>query len=253
MQFLAELMKYAMSTPGAMEKVPFVLGKTLGPVLGSTHLAALWGLLQVLPERFQEDAERVGFQPGPTMGEEIFKAILDHPEGLWVGRCDPDKNLEMLQTADGKVNVYIPEMAHWVQSIDAVSETAALETDPSYPLVLHAGRHFDKNANTLMRNPAWNKKGHACTLLMNPSDAEALSLSSGQMVRVSSEAGTETIELEVSDKTRCGLVIMPHGFGLNYDGEVYGANANRLAKNTNRDKLAATPLHKYIPCRVEAS
>jgi anaerobic selenocysteine-containing dehydrogenase len=251
-QFLAEMMKYAMSTPGAMEMVPFVLGKTLGPVLGSTHLAALWGLLQVLPERFQQDAARVGFEPGPMMGEEIFKAVLEHPEGLWVGRCDPEKNLELLQTADGKVSLHFPEMAEWIQSIDAVSETAALEPDPSYPMVLHAGRHFDKNANTLMRNPAWNKKGHACTLLMNPSDAEALSLSNGQMVQVSSEAGTETIELELSDKTRCGLVIMPHGFGLNYDGEVYGANANRLAKNTNRDKVAGTPLHKYIPCRVEA-
>jgi anaerobic selenocysteine-containing dehydrogenase len=104
-----------------------------------------------------------------------------------------------------------------------------------------------------MRNPAWNKKGHACTLLMNPSDAEALSLSHGQTVQVSTEAGTEVIELEVSDMTRCGLVIMPHGFGLIYDGEVYGANANRLAKNTNRDEFAGTPLHKYVPCRVEAA
>jgi hypothetical protein len=46
---------------------------------------------------------------------------------------------------------------------------------------------------------------------------------------------------------------MPHGFGLVYDGEAFGANANRLAKNTNRDEFAATPLHKYVPCRVEAA
>jgi anaerobic selenocysteine-containing dehydrogenase len=252
-QFFAELMKYAMSTPGVIDKMPFVLAKTLGPVLGSTHLATLWGLLQTAPERFRENAARVGFQPGPTMGEEIFEAILDHPEGLWVGRCDPDENLDLLQTPDGKVNVYIPELADWVQGIDAASEAAALEPEPSYPLILNTGRHFDKNANTLMRNPAWNKKGHACTLLMNPSDAEALSLSHGQTVQVSTEAGTELIELEVSDMTRCGLVIMPHGFGLIYDGEVYGANANRLAKNTNRDEFAGTPLHKYVPCRVEAA
>jgi anaerobic selenocysteine-containing dehydrogenase len=253
MQFFAELTKYVMAAPETMDKVPFVLAKTLGPVLGSTHLAALWGLLQVLPESFQEHAARAGFPPGPTMGEEIFKAVLEHPEGLWVGRCDPDKNLDMLQTPDGKVNVYIPEMADWVQSIDAVSEVEALEPDPSYPLVLHAGRHFDQNANTLMRNPAWTKKGRACTLLINPSDAEALSLSDGQMVRVTTEAGTEETELEVSDMTRRGQVIMPHGFGLNYDGQVSGANVNRLTKNTNRDKLAATPLHKYVPCRVEAA
>ena len=251
-QFFAELMKYAMSTPGALEKMPFVLGKTLGPVLGSAHLAALWGMLQVLPEQAQENAARAGFNAGPGLGEEIFQGVLDHPEGLWIGRSDPERNLDLLQTADGKVNVYIPRMADWIQSIDAASEAAALEPDPAFPLVLHAGRHFDKNANTLLRNPAWNKKGHACTLLIHPSDAEALRLSDEQMVRVTTEAGTELIELEVSDATRPGQVIMPHGFGLNYDGEVYGANANRLVKNTHRDKMAGTPYHKYVPCRVEA-
>jgi anaerobic selenocysteine-containing dehydrogenase len=252
-QFFAELMKYAMSTPDALEKMPFVLGKTLAPVLGSTHLAALWGMLQVMPESSQQNAVRAGFQAGPGLGEEIFQAILDHPEGVWVGQADPERNLEMLQTPDGKVALRFPEMAEWIQGIDAASEAAGLEPDPSYPLVLHAGRHFDKNANTLLRNPAWNKKGHACTLLINPADADALGLSDEQMVRVTTEAGTEEIELEVSDATRPGQVIMPHGFGLNYDGEVYGANANRLVKNTHRDEMAGTPLHKYVPCRVEAS
>ncbi len=252
-QFFGELMKFAMSTPDAMEKMPFVIGKTLGPVLGSTHLAALWGMLQVLPEQAQENAVRAGFEPGPGLGEELFQGILDHPEGLWIGRSDPERNLELLQTPDGKVNVFVPRMADRVQSIDAASEAASLEPEPDYPLVLHAGRHFDKNANTLLRDPAWNKKGRICTLLMHPADAEALELSDEQRVRVTTEAGAEVIELEVSDATRRGQVIMPHGFGLVYDGEVFGANANRLAKNTNRDEYAATPLHKYVPCRVEVA
>jgi anaerobic selenocysteine-containing dehydrogenase len=88
---------------------------------------------------------------------------------------------------------------------------------------------------------------------MNPADAEALQLSDEQRVRVTTEAGVEEIELEVSEATRPGQVIMPHGFGLVYDGEVYGANANRLVKNTHRDRMAGTPLHKYVPCRVEAA
>ena len=45
---------------------------------------------------------------------------------------------------------------------------------------------------------------------------------------------------------------MPHGFGLVYHGKKYGANANRLARTTNRDRFAAAPLHRYIPCRMEA-
>ena len=45
---------------------------------------------------------------------------------------------------------------------------------------------------------------------------------------------------------------MPHGFGLVYNGVKYGANVNRLAKNTNRD-FVGTPMHRYVPCRVEAA
>ena len=250
-QFFGELMGYLMATPGAFEAAPLVVAKTLGPVLGSVHLAAIWAMLQVVPESFQQNAARVGFQPGPGLGEEIFQALLDHPEGMWIGRCDPDKNLEDLQTPDGKVNVYIDELAEWVQSIDATSEAEALKANPSFPLVLSAGRHFDKNANTMMRDPSWNK-GRVCTLLMHPSDANALGLRDEQMVTVTTEAGTEIIELEVSEMACAGQVVMPHGFGLNYDGRVFGANANRLTKNTHRDRLAATPLHRYVPCRVEA-
>jgi anaerobic selenocysteine-containing dehydrogenase len=251
-QFLGELMGYLTTTPGAMEAAPWVVAKTLGPLLGSAHLAAVWAMLQVAPESFQQNAARVGFQAGPGLGEEIFQALLDHPEGIWVGRCDPDKNLEELRTPDGKVNLYIDELAEWVQSIDATSETEALNPDPSFPLVLSAGRHIDTNANTMMRDPAWNKTGRICTLLMHPSDAEALGLRDAQMVAVTTEAGTEVIELEVSETACAGQVVMPHGFGLNYAGKVYGANCNRLTKNTHRDKLAATPLHRYVPCRVEA-
>ena len=29
--------------------------------------------------------------PGPDIGEAIFQAILDHPEGLWIGKVDPRK------------------------------------------------------------------------------------------------------------------------------------------------------------------
>jgi len=58
--------------------------------------------------------------------------------------------------------------------------------------------------------------------------------------------------IEVTETTRPGYVVMPHGFGLVYQGKSFGANANRLSKNTHRDRLAATPLHRYIRCRVEA-
>ena len=249
LEFGQALMKYVQANPKAAGMMP--LSWQDSDECCSVNLASLWGILQTMPRRTGK-MRRVGFTPGPTMGEEIFQAILDHPEGLWIGRVDPDKNMEALKTEDGKIHVYIPEMKDWLLSITTENEKKALEPNPDYPLILQAGRHMDMNANTLMRNPEWNRGRRACTLAMNPQDAEDLGLTDGQMVRVITEAGSEEIELEVTDATRKGQVIMPHGFGLVYKGKKYGANANRLTKNTNRDRFAATPLHRYVPCRVEA-
>ena len=83
-------------------------------------------------------------------------------------------------------------------------------------------------------------------------DAESLDLNDGQPVRVTTEASSEVGELQVTDQVRQGMVLIPHGFGLIYNGKVYGINANRLTKNTHRDPMG-TPLHRYVPCRVEAA
>ena len=114
-----------------------------------------------------------------------------------------------------------------------------------------AGRHTSMNANTLMRDPIWNEGKRACTVAMHPADAEARQLTDGQMVRVTTEAGSIEIELEMTEygpPRPCG-----HSpwFWPGYQGQVYGANVNRLTKNTNRDFLG-TPMHRFVPCQVTA-
>ena len=104
----------------------------------------------------------------------------------------------------------------------------------------------------MMRNPEWNKGKRACTISVNPEDAEAMGFTDGQNVKVTTEVGSEVGELQVSEQIRKGTVLIPHGFGLIYDGSVYGINVNRLTKNTNRDPLG-TPLHRFVPCRVEGA
>jgi len=252
MTFGMELMKFIQDNPRAVSDMPYVLAKTLGVTLGSPNLAALWGLLQATPKSFRKAAARAGFTPGIMLGEEVFQAILDHPEGVIIGRADPAENFSMITHEDGKIHVHIPEMADWVNSIEPTSEEKALWPDPAYPFVLQAGRHMSMNANTLMRDPAWNQGKRDCTLAMHPDDAKQLHIADGQKVRVITEAGQAEIELEVTTGTRRGQVIIPHGFGMVYDGKTHGANVNRLTKNTYRDKFAATPLHRYVPCRVEA-
>jgi len=249
--FANALMEYAMTEPKALKSMPFILGKTLGKAMGSVHLAALWGMLQVAPKSFHEDAARAGFKPGAALGEEIFQQIMDHPEGIWVGKVDPENNLASLKTDDGKICLHIPELLDELKSVDAIREEAALVMPLEYPLILMAGRHISTNANTLMRDPAWNEGKRVCTVAMHPADAEALKLKDGQQVRVTTEAGSEEIELEVTDTAKQGHVVIPHGFGMVYNGKKYGANVNRLTKNTHRDQFG-TPIHRFVPCRVEA-
>ncbi|KAF0155359.1 MAG: anaerobic dehydrogenase typically selenocysteine-containing [Syntrophaceae bacterium] len=248
--FAKALMEFAMTEPKVLKSMPFILGKTLGKAMGSVHLAALWGMLQVAPKSFHENAARAGYTPGPALAEEIFQKIVDHPEGIWVGKVDPEKNFTEIKTKDGKIDLHIPELLDELKSIEVAREEAALVMPPQFPLILMAGRHISTNANTLMRDPAWNEGKRACTLAMHPIDATALKLKDGQQVRVTTEAGTEEIELEVTETARKGHVVIPHGFGMVYNGVKYGANVNRLTKNTHRDQFG-TPMHRYVPCRVE--
>ena len=249
--FAKALMEYVVTESRALKAMPFILGKTLGKALGSVHLAALWGMLQVTPKSFHENAARAGFTPGATLGEEIFQQILDHPEGIWVGKVDPENNVAEIKTEDGKINLYIPELIDELKAIEAAREETALVMPPEFPLILMAGRHVSTNANTLMRDPAWNEGKRVCTLAMHPDDASTLSFEDGQRVKVTTEAGSEEIELEITDTARKGHVVIPHGFGLVYNGKKYGANVNRLTKNTHRDQFG-TPIHRFVPCRVEA-
>jgi anaerobic selenocysteine-containing dehydrogenase len=245
------LMDYITANPESGRALQFIVAKTLGKAIGSAHLASLFTMFMQLPKTRQEEAARAGFTAGPEQGLDIYQAIIDHPEGVLVGIKDPEKNIEALATKSGRIQLYNSEVDDWIKKINPVDETEQLKTNERFPLILMAGRHMDMNANTMMRNPAWNEGRRPCTLAMNPSDAEGLGLADRQMVKVITEAGEETIEVEVTESARKGQVIIPHGFGLVYNGVKYGANVNRLTKNTHRDQFG-TPIHRYVPCRVEA-
>lgn len=251
-KFAAALEAYLRNNPEVADKKPYILPKTLGITLGSGNLALLWGLCRDLSPAALENAERLGLSTGPGFGEWLFQEILKYPEGLWVGKCDTENNIDRLETEDGRIQLNVPEMVNWLGEIDPEVESEKLTQDGAWPLILKAGDHIDTNINTMMRDPAWNKGRRACTLTMHPKDSERLSLVDGQMVKVTTEAGEEIIELKMTQNARPGQVIMPHGFGLIFQGKKHGPNVNQLTKNTHRDRLAGTPLHSYVRCRVSS-
>ncbi len=252
LSFGLKLMEYGSQVPEAMPRMPYVLAKTLGRVWDSAAKAGLWGLLMTAPKTFQENAARAGFEPGLDQGDRVFQALLDNPQGIWVGQADADNPMAGIKTESGKIEAFIPELEQGVLELTPEIEARDLEMPADFPLILNAGWHMKYNINTLMRNPEWNQGKRACTIALSPADAEELQLADGQNVRITTEAGTTVGELEVSDKVRKGMVLVPHGFGLIYEDRVYGINANYLTKNTHRDPLG-TPIHRYIPCRIEAA
>jgi anaerobic selenocysteine-containing dehydrogenase len=252
MSFGTKLMQWASTEPKVKTSMPFVLAKTLGRVWDSAAKAGLWGILMTAPAEFSKNGARAGFAPGIDQGDRIFQALLDNPQGIWVGQADVDHPTEAIKTETGKIEIYIPELKERAEAINAATEGEGLKLPDAFPLILNAGRHMKYNANTLMRNPEWNKGKRACTVAVSLEDAEDLKLEDGQQVRVFTEAGSDVGELQISTQVRQGMVLVPHGFGLLYDGKTYGINVNRLTKNTNRDPIG-TPLHRYVPCRVEAA
>ncbi|WP_136799718.1 molybdopterin-containing oxidoreductase family protein [Desulfosediminicola ganghwensis] len=264
--------------------MPLIIAETRKKGSESINLDALWSLFLVSPPSLKRNVARAGvvssskfgafgnlrkilravrgvinyrsvaplaiLTPQVSFAEKLFNKVVESPSGLWLGKSGDD-NIAELMTKDKMVNLYIPEMAEWIKEIQPELEEKALQQDADYPFVLNAGRHKPENANTLMRKPDWNEGRRTCTLAMNPVDAESLGIVDGETVKVITEAGQERIELEVTGEVRQGQVLIPHGFGLKYRGEVHGINVNRLTKNTHRDRLAATPLHRYVRCRVE--
>jgi len=247
-----ELTAYITAAPESGKALNFIIAKTLGAAMGSTHLASIFPAFMGLSKIRREEAAKAGFPAGPEQGMSMVRSVTSHPEGVLIGIRDTEKNMETnIATGNGKIQLYNPEVEEWLKEINPSDEKERLKADGNFPLILMAGRHMDMNANTGMRDPAWNKGRRACTLAVNPSDAEALGIVDKQRVRVVTEAGAEEIEAHVTKDARKGQVIIPHGFGLIYDGAQHGVNVNRLTKNTNRDFLG-TPMHRFVPCRVEA-
>lgn len=245
------LIGYVMEHPENAMGLPFIVAKTLGNAIGSAHLATYFAtFLQRSPSK-EEEAARAGFAKGPDQGLAIYQAIVDHPEGVLVGIKDLAKNLGKVATKDHRILLHVREVEDWIKEINPAAEEARLKADDRFPLILMAGRHMDMNSNTGMRDPAWNEGRRACTLAINPADAKKYGFSDRQMVKITTEAGEEQIEIEVTEDARAGQVIVPQGFGLVYNGMKFGANVNRLTKNTNRDQFGTT-MHRYVPCRVEA-
>ena len=96
-----------------------------------------------------------------------------------------------------------------------------------------------------------------CTLLVHPDDATGVGLIDGGRARVTSEAGSVEVPVEVSDEMMPGVVSLPHGWGHDRPGtrmavarEHAGVNNNLLAPTHFYDTLSNNHAVNGIPVEV---
>ncbi len=120
MTFGMELMKFIQENPKAIPDMPYVLAKTLGVTLGSPNLAAIWG---TAPGRTESIPQGSGSGPGSPRAScsarRYSRPSSTTRKGSSSAGSIRPKTSHMITHEDGKIHVHIPEMADWVNSIDA--------------------------------------------------------------------------------------------------------------------------------------
>jgi anaerobic selenocysteine-containing dehydrogenase len=170
--------------------------------------------------------------------------------GIDLGPLVP-RAAEMIGTPSGRI-----ELAPRYILDDLPRLRAAMALAPER-LVLVSRRHL-RSKNSWMHNIEVLVKGKdRCTLLVHPDDAAAFSLVDGALARVTSEAGSVEVAVEVTDEMLPGVVSLPHGWGHDRPGtrmavarEHAGVNNNLLAPAHLVDPLSGNAAVNGIPVVV---
>jgi anaerobic selenocysteine-containing dehydrogenase len=189
-------------------------------------------------------------------GEQVFRKLLEHPEGLLLCRVDPSDNWSLVRTEDKKAILDASEVLDLFRELE-IPEDTDFRRNLEFPFLLQTGERTDSNANTIHRDPSWRKALRTSYLRMNESDALALAIEEGERVRLVTEYAEVTVPAKVTDDIYPGNLSMPHGYGLMARNEEtgklepHGINVQELIRASHRDKISGVPYHKAIPARVE--
>lgn len=227
------------------------LGKTLPDQAEST--APFWGVSQLYVQKHEEAVARTGLPGrGVSLAEVLFQRILHQHSGALISQHRYEETWSLMGYKDRKVRLAIPELLDELRS-----HPHNPNSWPDYPLMLIAGERRMYNANTIYRNPQWRQMDAEGVLKIHPVDAEALDLADGGQALCESPWGKLSVQVQICDTLRPGVVSLPHGYGLDYPDAKgrriqYGPLLNLLTGAQHCDPISATPFHKNVPVRLRA-
>jgi anaerobic selenocysteine-containing dehydrogenase len=193
---------------------------------------------------------------GAAPGGATLQLLKEHPHGIDYGALQP-RIPEILRTPSGKVELAPEVLINDLDRLYDVVGSGVVDNISGRNLLLIGRRHLRSN-NSWMHNINVLVKGKSrCTLIMHPADAQARSMSEGDIVRVQSRVGEVSVAVEISDTIRPGVVSLPHGWGHDAEGsqlqiaaQVAGVNSNILTDHEALDPLSGTSVLNGIPVAV---
>ena len=204
------------------------------------------------PERMIDWSIRVGpFGDGYGARDGLtLQDFKDAPNGIDRGPAITRAH-EMVCTPDGMIHL-TPD--YLLGDLDRLRPRLAAPVDG---LVLVSRRHA-RSKNTWLHNVAVLVRGRErCTLMVHPADAARTGVVDGELAQVTSEAGSVTVAVEVTDEMLPGVVSLPHGWGHDKAGtrlavarEHAGVNNNLLAPGEFVDALSGNAAVNGIPVEL---
>jgi anaerobic selenocysteine-containing dehydrogenase len=178
--------------------------------------------------------------------------LKDSPHGIDLGGLQPCLPAR-LQTTNKRINL-APEML--VGDVDRLMSVRQ-SGDGDYPFSLIGRRHL-RDCNSWMHNYEVLVKGkNRCTVMVNEADAAELGLVNGQLVNVSSRAGSVELPCELTDNIGRGVVSIPHGYGHDRTGtnvttasDHAGVSINDLTDELVLDELTGNAAFSGVRVRI---
>ena len=181
------------------------------------------------------------------------------PHGIDLGPLRPRLPND-LYTCDKKINIALDFFTDDIKRLETQFFTQNEQESKSGSLLLIGRRHVRSN-NTWLHNSHRLVKGKSrCTMMIHPSDADALGLKEQQTVKVSSRTGSVNIAAEITDEIMQGVISIPHGWGHNKEGTNWkiaeknaGVSVNDLTDELFLDDLSGNAALNGVPVTVSAA
>ena len=189
-----------------------------------------------------------------------LKRLKANPNGIDLGELQSVLPAA-LRTTDKKIDaapkVYLD---HLKQAVLPQLKSATESQSKSDEFSLIGRRHLRSNNSWMHNSQRLVKGADRCTLMMNTSDAEKLSLVDGAIVAITSSVGSVKAPLEITDEIMPGVVSLPHGYGhhrpktkLSVASQHAGVSINDLTDDKIVDNLTGNAAFSAQTVRIEAT